>query len=1505
MRKPDGIRSISAMLGAIILIMIFAHVMQASETDFLPLSMEEIGNFAFPSVYTATDGRYLYNSVSYLDSLRIYDMQNPAVPVLAGQVKVDSLSRIFYHDQRLYVATWGASLHIFNVETPAQPQLISSRRTGGKVVDIIFSGQSAYILTENLLLGDGYFEFEIVNISNENAPVQTGHLLLNGAGEALAGDPQSGHLWLASYSSWSEARLQLIDISNPAAPTQVKIIYLNRRPEALWADDSLMIAAVEGSGKGTLMAWDVLAPADPVYLDSYDIPNEYGLGDMLMMDKIILVSGNETRTLYSFVWDKSQQCFVAGLTVPCDYPAQIIGWRENGASTYQKGISELTQATFYSVASEWSSGTRLIRIVKRTAAPGQVQLTLAITPQKAIEQNCQTSPPPGVYFFDPKLKTEVSISATPGIGWFFSEWIGPVPVGNPTKITMIGDAEVTAVFGPILTVSGRATRRVLCPYPANEEVQTAMPITISASLADDWTISSISISASGTGHDQNHIREVLLKSGGSVVTSGRFPGDNGTLTLDINPPYYLIAGQSVSYTVEYDFEFDPVTYARDKARSFGLKTQKVIARPVNYEPGEIAGAAKSDTLVIAPVYNGRQYGFATIGESIASTETNDDDSLCVCRGEYSGDYEVNKSLKIQSVEGVDRTVLIGSDNSERHAILQVKRENVTIKGFTFRTQTMGKAIGIRTDCYSPNEKLLIQDNIFEDGFYRHLSLESAVGTNIWRNRFGTANTQIDFDTGSDVLISENVWNGDQWFVKILNTKQSVINANRSTISGWLSLTHCRKSEVRGNGIPNAVLTSDDGIQNELTGNIAEEIRIEREQSSLISTNEVKQMGIGESGDLRILQNTIDGGLKFGIQLYGSRTEMRNRICANIIRNSFGPGIHLDHAKGCDIVGNTILSNGKFDKLHAGISCSSSSGIVIRDNTISNNRDKGITLEGSDILITGNRITQNRKDGIELTSGRHVQITNNSITDHNDTHSGIEMPTGLYIINSSDVYSQSNNLLRNCTGAQVISSTNVRLCDLNVSDSFCWFTGIHLENSSPLISGCKISANEGAGIWLTDGSLPQISDNIIEGNLGMGLLNENDDGTIDASGNWWGDSNGPGSGEVSENVIIGSWLSAAPNKRLSVDVDTLFLSAGKTDTVTAYYRDHDQLDGTIRIEIDDPGSWVQTASPVTLNLSDSTGAEIPLAIRIPDETAEGATQRVKLSFISESKAEAVADSFIVALYQPLYSSYTIDSDSATVEYGDSLELDIDLFDQYGERLALLANWTAESGAITDGWFKPDSQTGPVALTVEIPACGISMNSTVMVATDSIQLGSMRITPQLCEIEIGKTAVFIVKGLNQFGFPHPTALAWSGDGGRFENAGFFRADSVPGSYEISATDTLSAIQVKATVIVKERTVAVDPVVKSPEHYLLENNYPNPFNPSTSIRFQLPERNHVRMAIYNLRGELVRLLLDEERTPGKYTVIWDGCDALGQMSASGLYFIRMNSGNFQSVRKMMLLR
>jgi hypothetical protein len=88
--------------------------------------------------------------------------------------------------------------------------------------------------------------------------------------------------------------------------------------------------------------------------------------------------------------------------------------------------------------------------------------------------------------------------------------------------------------------------------------------------------------------------------------------------------------------------------------------------------------------------------------------------------------------------------------------------------------------------------------------------------------------------------------------------------------------------------------------------------------------------------------------------------------------------------------------------------------------------------------------------------------------------------------------------------------------------------------------------------------------------------------------------------------------------------------------------------------------------------------------------------------------------------------------------------------------------------------------------------------------------------------------------------------------------------------------------------------------PIAFRLEQNYPNPFNPSTTIKYELPNSSHVTLTVYDVLGREVSVLVNERRDAGVYDVKFDGSNL-----ASGVYFYRLQAGDFVQAKKFVILR
>ncbi|MBS3944653.1 MAG: T9SS type A sorting domain-containing protein [Melioribacter sp.] len=99
--------------------------------------------------------------------------------------------------------------------------------------------------------------------------------------------------------------------------------------------------------------------------------------------------------------------------------------------------------------------------------------------------------------------------------------------------------------------------------------------------------------------------------------------------------------------------------------------------------------------------------------------------------------------------------------------------------------------------------------------------------------------------------------------------------------------------------------------------------------------------------------------------------------------------------------------------------------------------------------------------------------------------------------------------------------------------------------------------------------------------------------------------------------------------------------------------------------------------------------------------------------------------------------------------------------------------------------------------------------------------------------------------------------------------------------------------------------EPIEILPSAFALDQNYPNPFNPETVISFSLPKSSNVQIKIYDVLGNEIRTLINEERIAGKHNIYWNATDNSGKRVSSGVYFYTISADNFTQTKKMVLMK
>jgi len=99
--------------------------------------------------------------------------------------------------------------------------------------------------------------------------------------------------------------------------------------------------------------------------------------------------------------------------------------------------------------------------------------------------------------------------------------------------------------------------------------------------------------------------------------------------------------------------------------------------------------------------------------------------------------------------------------------------------------------------------------------------------------------------------------------------------------------------------------------------------------------------------------------------------------------------------------------------------------------------------------------------------------------------------------------------------------------------------------------------------------------------------------------------------------------------------------------------------------------------------------------------------------------------------------------------------------------------------------------------------------------------------------------------------------------------------------------------------------DEINQLPQAFNLYNNYPNPFNPVTTLRYDIPENSHVTITIYDMLGRQVKTLINQTQDAGYRSIIWDATNDYGKPVSAGLYLYQIQAGEYMQTKKMVLLK
>lgn len=247
-----------------------------------------------------------------------------------------------------------------------------------------------------------------------------------------------------------------------------------------------------------------------------------------------------------------------------------------------------------------------------------------------------------------------------------------------------------------------------------------------------------------------------------------------------------------------------------------------------------------------------------------------------------------------------------------------------------------------------------------------------------------------------------------------------------------------------------------------------------------------------------------------------------------------------------------------------------------------------------------------------------------------------------------------------------------------------------------------------------------------------------------------------------------------------------------------------------------------------------------------------------------------------------------------------------------------SFRATSPGGTDVLLYESTSTTPIQLELDTNGFnGEAMNGDwIIYMLDSYGDGGHQITNGVVTFMAGSDEIGQVAGLvsDAYGNPIPEAVISVSNIVTMSNdLGQFSFDILSGNYTFTCEaegfetatidDEVIANQVIFLDFQMEAIAGINdlPVLTTE----LFSNYPNPFNPTTTISFALHEASHVKIDVYNITGQQVKTLLNEHLEADNHNIIWNGNDSEGRSVSSGVYFYKMKANKFVSTKKMILLK
>ena len=267
-------------------------------------------------------------------------------------------------------------------------------------------------------------------------------------------------------------------------------------------------------------------------------------------------------------------------------------------------------------------------------------------------------------------------------------------------------------------------------------------------------------------------------------------------------------------------------------------------------------------------------------------------------------------------------------------------------------------------------------------------------------------------------------------------------------------------------------------------------------------------------------------------------------------------------------------------------------------------------------------------------------------------------------------------------------------------------------------------------------------------------------------------------------------------------------------------------------------------------------------------------------------------------------------------------------------AYLRSWTNPTDMVSleisdsEGWVSvpgvtTESLDADLGVSVPIPVAvpggvGVETSSVVSVeATSQADLSDVKsaslvimayepalaelfVSPDTVSMRVGSTRMFVANGRDQLGRAFAFAPTWTASGGNIDVGGVYVAGNTPGTFAVTASDPSGPVSASAVVTVTAHPVGNELADDIPTAFALHNAYPNPFNRTTTIPFDVKQSTRVVLRVYDLLGRVVETTVDREYAAGHHSVTFDG-----QGRGPGIYVYVVRMGDFVASRTMVLVR